>query len=171
MYSFFFFLIISLPSNYFSIFHHIQWRNSQFPPSTFISGEVLLWLCIFFPPFSHIWCLVLTEHAGLWTVFQVVLWQNTPLPRGHELPCHLVVWRSVRRRIITIPQRWLTSMIWDRLSNREYTYVMVLTWESEKKTKPRCVCGEVHWKSFFPQRGILWDIPGKGSEHSENVHL
>lgn len=59
-----------------------------------------------------------------------------PLPRGHELPCHLVVWRSVRRRIITIPQRWLTSMIWDRLSNREYTYVMVLTWETEKKPNP-----------------------------------
>lgn len=41
---------------------------------------------------------------------------------GHELPCHLVVWHSGRRRITTIPQRWPTNMTSDKLLNREYTY-------------------------------------------------
>lgn len=64
----------------------------------------------------------LTHVASCW---QVVLSRDIPW-LGHELPCHLVVWHSGRRRITTIPQRWPTSMTWDKLLNREYICFVLL---------------------------------------------
>lgn len=161
------FLIISLPSNYFSIFHHFQWRNSQFPPSTlFISGK--LWFCVFFS--------FLTSHALL---------------KLHMLDCGLCSrlccgsTPPASRARAAMPFGCLTlgekkdynnpSEVTDKYDLGQ----IVKSWVNlccgfdmrNRKQKLRCVCVEVHCKSSFPQRGILWDIPGEGSEHFENVHL
>lgn len=90
----------------------------------YIRGEVIN-VSFFFCLFSRV------MHWARWTRCTVVGCVAGRAVAGRSLlPCHSVVWHSARRRIITIPPRWLTSMIWDRLSNREYTYVVVLTRET-----------------------------------------
>lgn len=61
----------------------------------YMTGEVISFGCAFFFSFflrSH--AFALAKHAGLWTVFQVVLWQDNPCPEGTS--CH-AIWLSDTR--------------------------------------------------------------------------
>ena len=90
---------------------------------------------------------------------------------GPELPCHSVVWHLGTGRIIIIPQRWPTNMTWDRLLKREYCETVscrIIYYLHVTSLSHNCTSVDVDCVS---QWGVLWDIPGKGQEYPQNVHL